>query len=133
MKSFAKLLAGCVFCWLTTAGVPGSGQTSYPMLMSLHPTAAEAGATSEHTIKSRYTMYGADRVIVTNDNPRDEDPETIAAAVTPVPSEILARPVVYNNNVVLVRTADGQILGADIKTGKISWNYSIFNTESKRL
>ncbi len=43
---------------------------------------------------------------------------------TPVPSEILARPVVYNNSMVLVRTADGQILGVDIKTGKINWNYS---------
>lgn len=42
----------------------------------------------------------------------------------PVPSEILARPVVYNNSIALVRTADGQILGVDIKTGKISWNYS---------
>ena len=43
---------------------------------------------------------------------------------TRVPSEILARPVVYNRNTVLVRTADGQILGVDIKTGKIDWNYS---------
>ena len=43
---------------------------------------------------------------------------------TRVPSEILARPVVYNKNIVLVRTADGQILGVDIKTGKINWNYS---------
>ena len=43
---------------------------------------------------------------------------------TRVPSEILARPVVYNRNMVLVRTADGQILGVDIKTGKINWNYS---------
>ena len=43
---------------------------------------------------------------------------------TRVPSEILARPVVYNRNTVLVRTADGQILGVDIKTGKINWNYS---------
>jgi outer membrane protein assembly factor BamB len=43
---------------------------------------------------------------------------------TPVPSEILARPVVYNNNTVLVRTADGQILGVDIKTGNIEWNYA---------
>ena len=42
----------------------------------------------------------------------------------PVPSEILARPVVYNNNIVLVRTADGQILGVDIKTGDINWKYS---------
>lgn len=43
---------------------------------------------------------------------------------TPVPSEILARPVVYNNSIAIVRTADGQILGVDLKTGKISWNYS---------
>jgi outer membrane protein assembly factor BamB len=43
---------------------------------------------------------------------------------TPVPSEILARPVVYNNSVVIVRTVDGQILGVDLKTGKIDWNYS---------
>ena len=43
---------------------------------------------------------------------------------TRVPSEILARPVVYNKSIVLVRTVDGQILGVDIKTGKINWNYS---------
>ncbi|UCB54649.1 MAG: outer membrane protein assembly factor BamB [Thiotrichales bacterium] len=43
---------------------------------------------------------------------------------TRVPSEILARPIVYNRNTVLVRTADGQILGLDIKTGRIHWNYS---------
>jgi outer membrane protein assembly factor BamB len=43
---------------------------------------------------------------------------------TPVPSEILARPVVYNKNTVLVRTADGQVLGVDIKTGNIEWNYA---------
>jgi outer membrane protein assembly factor BamB len=43
---------------------------------------------------------------------------------TPVPSEILARPLVYNNNTVLIRTADGQVLGVDINTGKIEWNYS---------
>lgn len=43
---------------------------------------------------------------------------------TPVPSEILARPVVYNRKVVLVRTADGQILGVDINTGSINWNYT---------
>jgi outer membrane protein assembly factor BamB len=43
---------------------------------------------------------------------------------TPVPSEILARPVVYGKNTVLVRTADGQILGVDIKTGNIEWNYA---------
>jgi outer membrane protein assembly factor BamB len=43
---------------------------------------------------------------------------------TIVPSEILARPIVYNRKVVIVRTADGQILGVDINTGRINWNYS---------
>jgi outer membrane protein assembly factor BamB len=43
---------------------------------------------------------------------------------TRVPSEILARPVVYNRNIVLVRTADGQVLGVNINTGEINWNYS---------
>lgn len=40
-------------------------QTSYPMLMSLKPVAAQVGQTSEHTLKSRYTMLGAYDVIVT--------------------------------------------------------------------
>jgi len=43
---------------------------------------------------------------------------------TAVPSEILARPVVYSRKVVLVRTADGQILGIDINSGRINWNFS---------
>ena len=43
---------------------------------------------------------------------------------TPVPSEILARPVVYGKSTVLARTADGQVLGVDIKTGNIEWNYA---------
>ena len=43
---------------------------------------------------------------------------------TIVPSEILARPIVYNRKVVIVRTADGQILGVDINTGRINWNYT---------
>ena len=43
---------------------------------------------------------------------------------TRVPSEILARPVVYGGKVVIVRTADGQVLGLDLKTGKINWNFS---------
>ena len=43
---------------------------------------------------------------------------------TRVPSEILARPVVYNLNTVLVRTADGQVLGIDIENGRINWNYA---------
>ena len=39
-------------------------QTSYPMLMSLHPVAAQQGQTSEHVIRSRYNLYGAFKVLV---------------------------------------------------------------------
>jgi hypothetical protein len=42
-------------------------QTSYPMIMSLHPTAAQVGQSSEHEIQSRYSMHDADRVIVTGE------------------------------------------------------------------
>ncbi|MAG94374.1 MAG: hypothetical protein CMJ48_11580 [Planctomycetaceae bacterium] len=54
------LAVGLALVW----AVPAFAQTSYPMLMSLKPTAAQVGQTSEHTISSRYSMYGADRVLV---------------------------------------------------------------------
>jgi outer membrane protein assembly factor BamB len=42
---------------------------------------------------------------------------------TRVPSEVLSRPVLYNN-IVLVRTGDGGLLGLDLQTGKIKWSYA---------
>lgn len=39
-------------------------QTAYPMLMSAKPVAAVRGAKSELTLRSRYSMYGAYRVLV---------------------------------------------------------------------
>lgn len=42
----------------------GLAETSYPMLMSLHPVAAQIGQTTEHTLKSRYSMFGAFQVLV---------------------------------------------------------------------
>ncbi|MDP6555524.1 MAG: PPC domain-containing protein [Pirellulaceae bacterium] len=44
--------------------VPAHGQTAYPMLMSLKPVAAQRGRSSEHTIKSRYSMFRAYQVLV---------------------------------------------------------------------
>jgi len=44
-----------------------SAQTSYPMLMSLSPVAAQTGQTSEHTIKSRYDLRGAYEVLVSGE------------------------------------------------------------------
>ena len=42
-----------------------SAQTSFPFLMSAKPTAAQVGTTSEVTVGSRYSMYGAYQVLVT--------------------------------------------------------------------
>jgi hypothetical protein len=39
-------------------------QTSYPMLMSLKPAAAQQGTTSEHELESRYSMFGANQLLV---------------------------------------------------------------------
>ena len=39
-------------------------QTSYPMLMSIKPTAAQAGQTSVHTVNSRYSLLGAYQVLI---------------------------------------------------------------------
>ncbi len=41
---------------------------------------------------------------------------------TRVPSEVLARPVIHKNTVV-VRTIDGKILSLDIDSGEIRWQY----------
>lgn len=39
-------------------------QTAYPMLMSIEPVAARIGTSSEHTLRSRYSMSGAYAVII---------------------------------------------------------------------
>ena len=46
--------------------IPASAgaQTSYPMLMSLKPVAAQTGKVSEHTLSSAHSMFGAHLVIV---------------------------------------------------------------------
>lgn len=46
---------------------PVYAQTSYPMLMGLKPVAAQVGKTSEHTVMSRYSMWGAYQVLVTGE------------------------------------------------------------------
>ncbi|QDU28778.1 hypothetical protein ETAA8_38830 [Anatilimnocola aggregata] len=48
------------------------GQASYPMLMSIKPIAATVGQASEHTIASRYTMYGAYQVLVSGEGVKGE-------------------------------------------------------------
>lgn len=54
---------------LLAAAIPTQAlaQSSYPMLMSLKPVAAQVGQTSEHMIASRHSMYGAFAVLVTGE------------------------------------------------------------------
>ena len=47
-------------------------QTSYPMLMSIRPVATQQGQTSEHTVRSRYDLYGAYKVLVSGDGVQGE-------------------------------------------------------------
>lgn len=56
------------FCSLILfLGIAGSAvaQQSYPMLMSLHPVAAQTGQTSEHEVNARYNLDGAYKIFVT--------------------------------------------------------------------
>lgn len=62
MLRFASLLS-----MLTALTQVAVAQSSYPMLMSLEPVAASIGQSSEHTLESRYSMFGFDRVIVTGE------------------------------------------------------------------
>ncbi|WP_425614449.1 hypothetical protein NA78x_004317 [Anatilimnocola sp. NA78] len=57
-RTFAALLL------LAACPLIATAQTGYPMLMSIKPIAATVGQTSEHTIVSRYTMYGAYQILV---------------------------------------------------------------------
>ena len=62
MKHLIHAIAIC--CLLACSAIPARAQTSYPMLMSLQPTAAQVGTDSEHEVESRYSMFGAYQVIV---------------------------------------------------------------------
>ncbi|MDA1233138.1 MAG: hypothetical protein O2856_20430, partial [Planctomycetota bacterium] len=44
-----------------------SAQRSYPMLMNLSPTAVQVGQSSEHTVESRYSMFGANQVLISGE------------------------------------------------------------------
>jgi hypothetical protein len=50
----------------------GRAETSYPMLMSLNPVAAQVGQTTEHELKSRYSMHGTFQVLVSGSGVRGE-------------------------------------------------------------
>lgn len=59
------LLAACGLLFATQR--PLAAQQAYPMLMSLDPVAATIGRSSEHTLRSRYSMDGATGVLVSGE------------------------------------------------------------------
>jgi len=61
MKRIDAVSLFAVCCLIATSA---SVQTSYPMLMSLKPVAAQTGQTSEHEVLSRYSMHGAYQILV---------------------------------------------------------------------
>ena len=60
-----QVIFGFATILLTVAALPPAAVAQYPMLMGLKPVAAQVGQTSEHTISSRYNLYGAHKVLVT--------------------------------------------------------------------
>lgn len=60
---FALVVLSAVIV-ITQSATSVSGQTSYPMLMSLKPVAIQVGTTSECEVQSRYTLLGAYQVFV---------------------------------------------------------------------
>ena len=74
---FFNPILGIAAVLLLVAAAPGSARAEYPMLMSLKPVAAQVGQTSEHTVNSRYNLYGAYKVLVTG--------QGVTAQIVPVP------------------------------------------------
>ncbi len=64
-----KLIFWCLAGWLagTCWTLNAVAQTAYPMLMSVSPVAAQAGTTSQHTFRSRYSMADAYQVWVSGE------------------------------------------------------------------
>ena len=61
MKRLAGALLSLLFAIVVQA------QTSYPMLMTLQPIAIQIGTTAELEVHSRYSMWGANRVIISGE------------------------------------------------------------------
>lgn len=64
-RALFGLLVGCAA--LASTAAPVAAQTAYPMVMSLHPVAAQVGSTSEHVVHTRYSTEESYRVLVTGE------------------------------------------------------------------
>jgi hypothetical protein len=86
-------LNSLIFCAILGIVGTASAQTSYPMVMSLHPVAAQTGQTSEHEVSARYDLSGAYKIFVTGTGvtgevvPVEMKPEEKAAATAASPKK----------------------------------------------
>ncbi len=60
-----RIVFGAVAALCAATGARGGN--SYPMVMSLQPVAIQAGTSAEMTVRSRYSMDGAYRVLISGD------------------------------------------------------------------
>lgn len=63
MLRLYRIVMSLIVC-LSIQSIPCQAQTSYPMLLSLKPVAAQIGEASEHTLSSTHSMFGAQQVFV---------------------------------------------------------------------
>ena len=56
-----------VFAALASGQLSAQTNNSYPMLMSLKPTAAQIGQGTEHELNARYNLAGSSQVLVSGD------------------------------------------------------------------
>lgn len=67
-----QLFGLCSLCVAMAGGQSVQAQTSYPMLMSVRPSAVQVGVESEVVVESRYSMFGAYDVLVTGSGVQGE-------------------------------------------------------------
>src|SRR6476646_6317102 len=64
--------AAVIVALFLAASARAQTNNSYPMLMSVKPAAAQVGQTTEHEVNARYSLSGADQVIVSGDGVKAE-------------------------------------------------------------
>jgi hypothetical protein len=84
---------------LLMAASAAAAGTSYPMVMSLRPVAIQAGTTAEMTVRSRYSMEGAYRVLISGAGVTGQVQENSSSKATPamVQTGAAAKSVVTKN------------------------------------
>jgi hypothetical protein len=93
---FAAMLA---ICGSAAVQSTAFAQTSYPMVMSLNPVAVQAGASGEVEFNSRYSMFGANQVLISGDGVKGEvlHPEVKKGAKPPSLTKIKVKFTVEPN------------------------------------